>query len=243
MPPSETNTPGRPPAFAVKDCALAAIATGVRAQTLRELRDRCQDIHPGAIYYHFWGRLLRARFDNPEFTNDFAQWAHEALHDTRLAERLGVIDPTAFEDTEALRQELIEVCEERLDELTIVPSSASDQQFSFIRSQIVVFDTHARITHPEELSSAFAQLSLGSIFYHFIDARRRTDECLDDFRLWLADFGALGAPLVDAIAELDPYFAPLSELRANLVEAAAAALVTTTKANKKKARAQERGNQ
>ena len=230
MPPTKTNAPSQPPPFAVKDCALAAIATGVRAQTLRELRDRCRDIHPGAVYYHFWGRLLRPTFDNPEFTNDFAQWAYEALHDTRLAERLGVIDPTAFEDTEALRRELIEVCEERLDELATVPASASDRQFSFIRSQIVVFDTHKRIARPRDLSSAFAQLSLGSIFYHFIDARRRTAEGLDDFRVWLGGFGEPGAPLIDAIGKLDPYFAPLSEQRAALVGAAAAALASTATA-------------
>ena len=216
---------------------MAAIATGVRAQTLRELRDHGKDVHPGAIYYHFWGRLLRPSFDDPAFPNDFAQWAHEALHDTLLAERLGVIDPTAFEDTEALRRELIEVCEERLDELEHVPSSASDQQFSFIRSQIVVFDTHERITHPDELLSAFSRLSLGSIFYHFIDARRRTTACLDDFRIWLADFGATGEPLVEAIAKLDPYFAPLSELRAALIGAAASTGDNTQKTPSKTRRA------
>ena len=33
--------------FAIKDCTLAMVATGRRAQTLRELRDILRDIHPG----------------------------------------------------------------------------------------------------------------------------------------------------------------------------------------------------
>src|SRR5687767_14391939 len=38
--------------FVVKDCTLVAIATGRRAQNLRELRDQLQIVHPGSIYYH-----------------------------------------------------------------------------------------------------------------------------------------------------------------------------------------------
>jgi len=58
--------------FAVKDCALIAIATGERAHNLRELRDRLETTRPGCIYHHFWGGLLRPSFDDPEYQNDFA---------------------------------------------------------------------------------------------------------------------------------------------------------------------------
>ena len=63
--------------FAIKDCALAHIATGRRAQTLRELRDILRDVHPGCIYHHFWGTLLRPQFSDREYNNDFAAWCHE----------------------------------------------------------------------------------------------------------------------------------------------------------------------
>ena len=48
--------------FEINDCALVGIATGRRAQSLREMRDILLDIHPGSIYYHFWGGLLRPYF-------------------------------------------------------------------------------------------------------------------------------------------------------------------------------------
>jgi hypothetical protein len=67
--------------FKILDCALIAIATGEKAQNLREFRDRLKNVHPGCLYYHFWGGLLHPHFDDPEFQNDFAVWASRYLHD------------------------------------------------------------------------------------------------------------------------------------------------------------------
>jgi len=205
--------------FAIKDCALAAIATGARASDLGEFIQSMQTIHPGSIYYHFWGGLLRPRFDNREYHNDFSSWASSAhgLHDETLAERLSAIDPTEFSDLEDLRTELIDVAEARLYESVRLRYTTADSAFQFIRSQIVVFDTHRVIENPLELSNALPYISISSIFYHFIDARRRTDESLDDFRLWLMGFGDEHAHLIDLLAELDPYFTSLAELRQQLI--------------------------
>ncbi len=202
--------------FIAKDCALVGISTGMRAQNLRELRDHLFRIHPGSIYYHFWGALLRPRFDDPQYNNDFAVWCHYALHDDPLAERLAVIDPTDFEDLEGLRQELVEVIEERLEEIERIPWSDRDRQFTFLRSQIVVFDTGIQIPRPEALAEVVPRLPVGSIFYHFIDARRRVPTGLDDFRFWLVGFGDLYADLQDRLAAIDPYFVTLTKLRQEL---------------------------
>jgi hypothetical protein len=207
--------------FAIKDCALATTATGRRAQTLRELRDILRDIHPGCIYNHFWGTLLRPQFSDREFNNDFATWCHQSLHDTVIAERLAVIDPADFEDMEGLRQELIEVIDERLDETEVMLFARPDQQFYFTRSIIVVFDTYRRLQEPAELARSF-RLSVGSIFYHFIDARRRDPIWVDDFRAWLMGLGPEYKPVCDALAEVDPYFDSLFVLRDRLAEVFAA---------------------
>lgn len=199
--------------FAVKDCALIALATGTRAQTLRGLRDNLLGCHPGSIYYHFWGGLLHSRFEQREYNNDFAAWAAHALHDKVLAERLAVIDPTAFGDIEDLRRELIDTLEQRLDELEYLAWAQPDQQFEFLRSQIVVFDTGKRLAHPEALAALVPQFSAGSIFYHFIDARRRLPAGADDFRGWLQGLGPDYRNLVVALAAIDPYFLSLMELR------------------------------
>lgn len=205
--------------FAIKDCALATMATGRRAQTLRELRDVLRDIHPGCIYQHFWGTLLRPQFADREYNNDFAAWCHHDLHDNRVAERLAVIDPADFADMEGLRQELLEVIEARLDETELILAARADQQFHFTRSVIVVFDTYKRLTDPVELVQAVPEMSVGSIFYHFIDARRREPIGVDDFRAWLTSFYPEHTALCDALAEIDPYFESLFVLRARLAKA------------------------
>jgi hypothetical protein len=202
--------------FAVTDCAMLSIATGVVAQNLRELRDRLRTVHPSSIYYHFWGAHLRPGFEEPEFNNDFANWADEGLHDRSLAERLSVIDPPTIGDLESLREELLDVIEERLYESELVPWAKPEEAFHFIRSIIVVFDTGIRIDNPDALAGILPQMSNSSLYYHFIDARRREPEGIDDFRAWLAGFGDQYGGLSEQIADIDPAFITIGDLRRQL---------------------------
>ena len=199
--------------FAIKDCALIAIATGERALTLKELHDTLLEIDHGSIYYHMWGGLLEPRFEEREFNNDFAAWARHGLHDGVLAERLAMVDPTTAGDLEELRQELVEIIEERLDESEYLPWARATQPFEFVRSQIVVFDTHRRAERVEDLAAMVPQLSPSAIFYHFIDARQRLPERGDDFSRWLTSFDGEYEELRRRLAAIDPYFRTLTELR------------------------------
>jgi len=204
--------------FAVKDCALIAIATGKRAITLKEFRDLLAVINPGSIDYHFWGGMLQPRFDEREFNNDFASWARHSLHDGILAERLAMIDPADYQDIERLRLELIEQVEQRLDESEYLHWIHALTPFEFIHSKIVVFDTRHRLKEPYHLATMLPRISTSSVFYHFIDARRRLGG-KDDFRHWLESYGDTYLPLCEDLAAIDPSFAPLTELRQRLAAA------------------------
>ena len=204
--------------FVVKDCALLTIATGKRARNLKEMTDHLLTIHLGSIYHHFWDGLLRPRFADPEYGNDFAEWVHSALQDHILAERLSIINPAAFADLESLRQGLLEIMEQRLDEIGTLSWADPDLQFHFVRSQIIVFGTRETIAAPEELGEAVSRMSVGSLFYHFIDARRRSPEMMDDFRSWLKPCGADCEDLILQLTAVDPYFGSLVELRAQLTD-------------------------
>jgi hypothetical protein len=204
--------------FIIKDCALLEIATGKKAQNLREMRDQLLEVSLGSIYHHFWGGLLRHRFDEPQYYNDFAEWVRYALQDIILAERLSIIDPAACADLESLRQELLEVMEQRLDETEKFTWAEFDMQFHFVSSQILVFDTGETIGAPEQLVEAVSKMSVGSLFYHFIDARRRSPEMMDDFRSWLRSCSDHYEDLCSQLALVEPYFAPLVELRTELAD-------------------------
>jgi len=199
--------------FAIRDCALVTIATGLQAQNLKEFREGLRSIPADSIDHHFWGRLLRPYFDEPEYNNDFASWAWRGLHDKPLAERLSMVVPTDFENLEALRQELMEVVEQRLDESELIPWARADQQFHFLQAKLVVFDTGLRIERPVDIVSFLPTLSTGSIYYHFIDARSRTSLRCDDFSAWLAGCGEAFAPLRIRLSGIDPYFSSLKEIR------------------------------
>jgi hypothetical protein len=203
--------------FTIKDCALLAVSTGRTAQNLRELAANLRDVREESIYYHFWGSLLRPRFETPEFQNDFALWAWTGLSDHSLSEKLGIIDPTKARNLQELREIVLDVIEDHLSLSEYIPWARGDNVFSFIMSQIVVFDTGMRVSTPEELRDIIPNLSASSIFYHFIDARRRLPKRVDDFRAWLPNFGNKGKKLMNSLANLDPYFSTLTELRDRLV--------------------------
>jgi hypothetical protein len=202
--------------FSVKDCALIALATGRKARQLQEFRSELARVDTASIYHHFWGGLLEAQFEEREYNNDFAAWVRRGIHDEILAERLAAIDPGGFPDLEALRSEILEQIEIRLDESEQLYWARTTHQFEFICSQIVVFDTGRWLTHPAELAGAIPAMSTSSIFYHFIDARRRTADGGDDFTDWLAGYGDGYAALQEQLAGIDPHFGTLSELRDDL---------------------------
>ena len=216
QPKAEEHGPA-PEKFRIKDCALIAIATGARASTLMELRDNLLSTSEASIYYHFWGSLLHPRFAEREYNNDFASWAARSLHDNVLAERLAVVDPTEFESLEAMRLELVEIVEERLDEREYFPWIVAANAFEFMRSQIVVFDTGKHAASPEELAGFLPEISTSSVFYHFIDARRRLQvRHTDDFSAWLGGFPDPHEELCSRLAAIDAYFGSLPELKSTV---------------------------
>lgn len=204
--------------FLLKDCALIAIATGRKAVTLSELRDHIREVSPDSIYHHFWGGLLGARFEEREFNNDFAAWCHHRLLEHALAEKLAVIDPVEYPDMEELRQALLDIIEEHLDSSESVHWLRASQPFEFIRSQLVIFDTGKRLNKPEELARVLSESTTGTIFYHFIDARRRQVDGSDDFCAWLTGLGEQYDSLKRRLIAIDPFFSSLSQVRENMAK-------------------------
>jgi len=206
--------PQDPPApFAVMDCTLMIMALGRSAQTLRALRDHVATVPPQSISHHFYETLLRPAFDDPEYRNDFALWTRRQLHDALLAERLGIIDPIDYDDIEQLRQQILEVIEDRLAELDHVPQVERGREFHFLRSRFVVFDTGIRARSPAELATRIEHMSTGSVFFHFIEARRRPPLRVDDFSNWLQAWGPEYVRVRNQLSAIDFGLWTLTELR------------------------------
>jgi hypothetical protein len=206
--------------FAVKDCALITRMGGVdTAVNLRELRERIRACPQACLFHHFMETLVRPSFDDPEFRNDFAVWSARYLRDRVLAERLGILNPYKFNNLEHLRETVVEVIDDRLSELPYVPSVPKGDDFIFMQAATVVFDAGVTLESPFELGAVLPQMSYSSIYYHFIEARRRTEERVDDFTAWCQGWEGGCEELIEAFRCIDFYYLTLPELKRTLIDA------------------------
>jgi len=187
------------------------------AVNLRELRDRIASCSHDVLYHHFCETTLVPSFDYPDYRDDFAVWAKKQLGDDVLAERLGMIDPYSYYSLEELRAAALEVIDEHLSELPMIPWARRGHEFHFMEATTVIFDTGKRITHPDQLISAVKSMTQGSIYFHFLEARRRTLHRNDDFSVWLQDWGDEWLRYIMAMKRIDFAFNTLAELRDEIV--------------------------
>jgi hypothetical protein len=200
--------------FQLRSCALVVQSAGHRAQTLKELRDRLLLVPPGSLHYHFWGQLLRPR-PIPDHYNDFAAWVARDVGDPETAERLDALNPSFFPDLETLREAVLSVLDDRVAQGDFLSWAKSRNDFFFVKAQMMIFDTGMEASTPQELGRQLSLSHGGSVFYHFVDARRRTQDHRDDFSTWLAGWGVPEENL-HPLARLDPYLFTLRELRDRL---------------------------
>ena len=159
--------------------------------------------------------MLLPHFEEPEYINDFAGWVRHSLHDAKLADNW----PSLSDSVQRFGRFALPFAgyiDDRLEESEYLQWSQALQRFQFIRSQIVVFDARISVADPREMVDLIPRLSVNSVFYHFIDSRRRTENNIDDFRQWLSNFGDTYQPLIEQLARIDPYFVTLTQLRQQL---------------------------
>ncbi len=208
--------PSKP--FDLKDSALTVRMDGQpTAINLRELRDRASHCSAESIYHHFCETYHRPMFDDPEFTNDFATWAYQALRDEVLAERLGIMNPNNFDSVEDLRFVLIDILEEHLSDLTFFPWAGAGNGFHFMQASLIVFDTGIQISRPEGIVPTLEKMTLGSLYYHFVESRRHFNGNIDYLTDWLKENGEIGNQLADVFLSVDVTFHSLRDLRKELL--------------------------
>lgn len=205
-------------AFKIKDCTLITRMAGVKeALNLRELEERVRICPEECLFHHFSETVIRPTFDYPDYPNDFSLWAGFQLRDPILAERLALLNPYKCENFEELRIQLINILEERLSEIEYIPWAPKGRAFQFMQAATVVFYTGVTLVSPDDFYQQISQMSLGSIYYHFVEARRRTETKTDDFTAWLMEFDNVDN-IVSAMNEIDFYYLSLQELRNLLID-------------------------
>ncbi len=87
------------------------IETGFEARNLTELYTAIKEVPIRSIYFH----IAQARLLFSKRENDFSLWLREELHEDELANDISKLDPYTW-TLERLRNRLVKMLEERLDE-------------------------------------------------------------------------------------------------------------------------------
>ncbi len=203
--------------FRFVDYEGLVMPTGLRAANLRELIDRVRSVPTEVIHHHLHRTPLSHRFGVWDYPNDFALWAARSLEDLALAEKLAALDPYAYTGLEEARVAIVDLLEEHLDGLPIVPWVRPGLEFHFASGYFLALPSEREVWTVAELRDALSEVPLSSLYYHFHEARLRiAGEESDDFSRWIEEqFGA--HPAVPLLRGIDFFFYSLEDLRQRIL--------------------------
>ena len=187
-----------------------------KATNLSELLEALRLCPDESIFQHTFQTLREHHFIREGFSNDFAHWAFAACNEVGLAERLAGIDVREFTSIAALRQRLVDIVDSYLKQNPRARDRAAFEPFYFSASEIIVIPTPFVARNLVEFADGIRQVSLTSIYFHFIDARLRLKLNSNDFSLWLEHELDLGR-LADRINHIDIYTSTLHDVRRTIL--------------------------
>jgi hypothetical protein len=191
-------------------------STGEKAGNLHELRDGIAKIRPESIYHHTYQYMQKGLIR--EYTNDFAHWAGESLEERALSERLSNIDPYTYANIEDLRNEILAVIDDHLQNFPEPREAMQKDEFYFSETVTLVFPSGTRAKNLAEFLMAIKYVEDGCIYYHFYEARKRLGERVDDFTTWLES--ALNKKeLAARIRAVDPFMHTIEGIREHIAGA------------------------
>lgn len=190
--------------------------TGRRAADLAGMLEHLRVVPLSVVFHHTHHFLVQHQHLNPEPPNDFAYWVTNVLQEDRLGERLAAIDTVQFAHLRDLRDRLVEVIGDHLEQSHELRVAPSGEEFHFMDAVSFTLPTGHRARTLPEFAEALGAVGVGSIAFHLFEARLRVETNDNDFSRWLE--GQLGeAELAEQIRRLDPYTITTEGLRQRLL--------------------------
>jgi hypothetical protein len=175
-----------------------------KAGTLSELLQALRKCPEDSIFQHTFRTLQEHHFIRHGFSNDFAHWSLSACHEPVLAEHLASVDVREFTAIAGLRERMVEIVDEFLQEHSKSASRPANEPFYFCASDIVVLPTPFVADSLPSFLDGLKQVSVHSIHHHFIEARLRLHLMSNDFSQWLEEEMGL-SQAADAVERIDIY--------------------------------------
>src|SRR5215831_17492419 len=157
--------------FEFRSLLNLTLLTGLRARDLAELVQHMRTVPGAVIYHHTHHFLVQHQYLSPEPPNDFAYWVTNILQEDQLGERLAAIDIIQFRTIRALRERLIQVIGEYLEERGDLRVAPPGEEFQFREAVSFIVSTRLLAHNLREFADCVEHVSLGSLSFHSFDAR------------------------------------------------------------------------
>jgi hypothetical protein len=190
---------------------------GRSARDEQQLLEAIEEIPLDSLSYHTQSFFLRHKYIAGPYPNDFATWAAIQVRDRVLGEKLGILDPYDFENLEALRTEIVNIIDEHLSQLQIIPRVVYGEPFHFMQSRIIEVPTGLEARTLTEFREVLARVDASVVYYHNFEAILRLGRRKGDFALWIEEQLAL-PKLAKAISSIDFYMISLEFIRQRIVK-------------------------
>jgi hypothetical protein len=191
--------------------------TGEKADTLIELVALLKRCTGSAIFYHVFQSYRERHFAIEKFPSEFAQWISTSLDEEALAERLSSLDVRDFTSIRALREAIIRMIEDHLQEYPECKGRPAKTPFFLCQSVSVVIPTQYIAKTIKDFYQIIGMIGIRSIHYHLIEARLRLGIHTNDFSNWLRDSLTMER-LAKRIEEIDIYLHTLEEIRRMILQ-------------------------
>jgi Family of unknown function (DUF5752) len=213
---SGADTRPAPAAFYFNSSAHLLRIGREQATNLGELLEALRTCPEESIFQHTFRTLQEHHFIREGFSNDFAHWAYSQCNEPGLAERLASLDVRRFTSLSSLRDRIVEIVEDYLKANPASRDRKAIEPFYFCASEIVVIPT-AFVAHDlGQFIEALKQVSIHSIYHHFIEARLRLKLISNDFSLWIdKELGFRNA--ASRLNGIDIYTSTLDGVRAQII--------------------------
>jgi len=220
--PTNVHRTAKSPFFFMSAAHLLRIGRE-RANNLGELLEALRVVPDDSIFQHTFRTLQEHHFIREGFSNDFAHWAFAACNEVSLAERLASLDVREFTSLPSLRERIIKIVEDYIQQNPRSRERTALEPFYFCASDTIVLPTELSANNLEEFIDTIEKVSLHSVHYHFIEARLRLKLTSNDFSVWLERELELPA-LAERLNRIDIYTSTLQDVRRQIVRTLRSAL-------------------
>src|SRR6185369_489237 len=136
-----------------------------RANNLGELLEALRVVPDDSIFQHTFRTLQEHHFIREGFSNDFAHWAFAACNEVSLAERLASLDVREFTSLPSLRERIIKIVEDYIQQNPRSRERTALEPFYFCASDTIVLPTELSANNLEEFIDTIEKVSLHSVHY------------------------------------------------------------------------------